>query len=169
MKIEVDLDFLKEKNLSPTEFVILTLIKEGINDFQNEVIIKSLTDKGYLVDGYVTISLSNKVSCKQWIDKWLSLWPTQIINSGTTTYRVSGNKNEVINRMNRFIKEHPEYNDEIVLKATENYLDQRKKENYKYTKKNTKFIRDIDGSTLEAECEAVLSGEEKPKDNVRYI
>ena len=169
MKIEVDLDFLKEKNLSPTEFVILYLINQGINDFQNEMVINSLTSKGYLKDGYVTIKLDKNTTCKQWIDKWLSLWPTHSINSGTTSYRVSGNKNVVIARMNSFLKEHPEFTENIIMKATENYLDQRKKENYRYTKKNSKFIKDIDGSVLESECIAVVNGEEKAKENVRFI
>lgn len=165
MKIEIDTDVLKEKGLSPSEYVILYLISQGITDFQNETLINSLINKGYLVDGKSTLSFNNS-NCKNWIKDWLLLWPTGIFNG----YRVSGNSAEVTNRMSKFIKEHPEYDKDIIFKATENYLSEKKKNNYQFIKKNSKFIKDADGSALEAECEAVFKGEESSlKDNTKFL
>lgn len=153
MKIEIDLDFLKSKNLSPSEYVVAYLIFQNLNETRNPTIEQSLEKKGFLVEGKI-INLFVDTNCKLWIDEWLKLWPTGLYNG----YRVSGNRAQVINRMNKFLKDNPEYNKDIIFKATQNYLNEKRKTNYSYVKKNSKFISDSDGSVLEAECYAVLNG-----------
>lgn len=165
MKIEIDLNFLKENNLSPTEYVVLYLMDKGIDDFQNDQILASLEKKGFVENNKIIIPLFKKTNCKDWIDKWLDLWPTSLTPQ---KYRISGNRAEVINRMNKFIKEH-DYSEEIIFQATKNYLNIRKLENYNFTKKNTKFIKDIDGSVLEQECLAIVKGEVKEKSNTIFL
>jgi hypothetical protein len=165
MKVEIDLDFLKKNNLSPTEYVVLYLMDKGIDDFNNDVIMRSLENKGFIENGKITVPLFKNYNCKMWIDKWLELWPTLLTPQN---YRISGNRTEVINRMNKFLKEH-DYSEEIIFEATKNYLTRKKNENYNFTKRNTKFIKDNDGSTLEQECEALVKGNVKPKDNVRFM
>lgn len=168
MKIEIDLEILKNLNLSPSEYVVLYLIDKGINDFQNELIINSLIKKGYLNENKNLIqNLFNSNSCKHWIDEWLSLWPSFILPGN---YRVSGNRNEVINRMNKFIKENPNFNKDIIIKATENYLNRQRNQGWAYTKKNSKFIKDTDGSILEGECLAIIENNESfIQNNVKFI
>jgi|688.fasta_scaffold401225_4 hypothetical protein len=165
MKIEIDLNYLKENNLSPTEYVVLYLINKGLNDFQNTQILESLERKGFLKDGLVVSIEPVKLNCKEWIDKWLDLWPTLITPQN---YRISGNKTEVINRMNKFIKEY-DYSPDVIFEATKKYLNRKKAENYNFTKKNTKFIKDTDGSILEQECNAIINGEKKEITNTKFL
>ena len=99
----------------------------------------------------------NKDDVNVWIDEWLALFPTDLMSKGILTYSVSGNKAACITRMKRFLREHKNYDKEIIMKATQRYLDYQKQKNWQYTKKNSKFIYDNDGSILEQFCEDVVN------------
>jgi hypothetical protein len=163
MEIEINLKLLKENNITPNQYVFLYLKNEKLyNDYiqlnldefshllqERFITLDELTDKGK--------NLFSKNTVNDWIKEWLNLWPKEILHG----YRVSGNSLQVIKKMKTFCKEFPEYNKDIIFKATNNYLQRKKNENWEFTKKNSKFIFDIDGSTLEQECIAIVENIDK--------
>lgn len=165
--INVNLQELKEYNLTPNQYVLLKCIKSNsLNlitwDYSKDYEI--LQTNGYISFNNTKQLASNKnFDFNVFIIEWMKLWPTFELPGG---YRVSGNSLEVKKRMKKFFINHPEYNDDIILKATSNYLNNKKLHNWAYTKKNSKFIYDVDGSMLEQECQAIVSGEEKARSNI---
>jgi hypothetical protein len=123
---------------------------------------------GYISDDQLTekaIKIFSNNNFNSWMKEWLLLWPTEVLSNG---YRVSGNTLQCVSNMNRFLINFPEYTKEDVTEATKRYLTQRESDNWKYVKKNAKFINDSEGSTLEAECQA-LKENKKIQTNNKYI
>jgi hypothetical protein len=96
---------------------------------------------------------------EDWIDEWVALFPTDLLSKGYLTYSVSGNTSACVIRMKRFLKEHKDITKEIIFKATKLYLSEQKLRNWSFTKKNSKFISDNDGSVLEQYCERIKNEE----------
>lgn len=154
MKIQLDLDELIKLNLSPSEYCGLIIIeKDSLIHYPiGNAILTSLKSKGWIDDNN---SIIKDYKPKEKIDRWIDLWPTHLLPSG---YRVSGNYADCKDRMNRFIKKYG-FSWDIIMEATKNYLLRQESVNWKMTKKNVKFIYDLQGSVLADECEAVLRGE----------
>jgi hypothetical protein len=122
------------------------LINRGlvIMNYKGEI---NLTDKGN--------SLIEDDS--NWINKWIELWPTNL--SKIIGYSVSGNTMACKTRMNKFIRDFPQYSIEDIFNATKKYLKEQELKGWIYTKKNSKFIYDKDGSFLETYCNSVINNE----------
>lgn len=166
MIVNVDLEKLQKLNLSPNEYVYLILKKNKTYiDIRNPVIEKKLKDRGFISENgeiYIDEDTNN-----DWINDWLSLWPKGVLKA--TRYPVAGNEKEVKKRMSKFILEYPEYTPDIIMSATKKYLEERSKENWKYTHKNIKFIKDREtGSELARWCEN-LNHVENLEDNNTFI
>ncbi len=162
MKIILNTEFLKKKDLSPNEFVSLYMIFHSIKYDHDDWSIKSLQTKDWIdvdrriIDQNMTENFFNQpANLKEWMISWIKMWPSFMMPGG---YRVSGNTLSCIKKMDKFIKEFPEYPQDIIIKATENYLKKQEQMGWKYTKKNAKFILDSDGSVLEQECQDILDG-----------
>lgn len=163
MEVKINLEFLKAQNLSPNQFTALYLIHiNRSEEFPLNKTIEQLKELGWLkYDGSLNPDkIGSKFFAQQneplseWIKSWLNLWPKNVLPHG---YRVSGNTLECKRRMSRFLKDFPEYDKELIFKATMNYLTRQEANGWVYTKKNSKFIFDSETSTLEQECEAILN------------
>lgn len=165
-KLTINLQELKEYDLTPNQYFLLKCIKAHNLDYifwDYSADYEILQTKGYIpFDKSKQVVNSDKFNFPNFINEWMSLWPTFELPGG---YRVSGNTMEVKKRMKTFFKNHPEYTPEQILSATNNYLSSKKIQNWAYTKKNSKFIYDADGSMLEQECQALVSGNSAVRDN----
>lgn len=108
----------------------------------------------------------------QWIKDWLKLWPSlgQIRKvNRSLEYSISGNGPDCRKRMVVFVKEFCErleveectlgYKLDVIWKATEAYLSHLEDTQYKFAKKNVKFIKDTNGSVLEDWCRRIINDE----------
>lgn len=156
MKIELDLEKLVSLGLSPTEYVTLYLLYIGCTDYPisplDSLVRKKWIDKEGNVEMTRVRPLFTKESVDSWVSDWLALWPSKILPGG---YRVSGNTVECKKRMKRFMRSHPEFDSDTILKATKAYLKRQEAQGWAFTKKNAKFIFDSETSTLEQECLAL--------------
>lgn len=107
---------------------------------------------------------------------WLPLWPTGLSN--IVGYTVSGNTNECIVSLNKFINDfnnlfNSSYSKteifNLITKATKSYLAHRKVENYKFIKKNINFISDGKSSSLEEFVNRCINGETSDIDTLAAI
>jgi hypothetical protein len=89
---------------------------------------------------------------KEWIDKWFDLWPRGV-KSGI--YYVKSDVNSCRIRMQRFMKRNSRFSEDIVMRATQSYLDRAKIEGYSYIMLAHNFIEKNRASTLAGECENV--------------
>jgi len=89
----------------------------------------------------------------EWFDEWYDLWPKGVKSGG---YLVRGDKKGCIKKLNKFIKEYPDFDKDIIIKATKDYIDSfRIKRSYEYMKLAHFFIYKDNMSTLAANCEAI--------------
>jgi len=164
MNVVIDIEKLIKYKINANEYIALYLkfINLEIKELNLSNIYDSLITKGFINSSgglNVPPGLFKDItseSINSWIKEWLSLWPTMLLPNG---YRVSGNSLECKKRMVRFQKIFPQYDKDIIIQATTNYLTRQEHYNWQYTKKNSKFIFDSETSTLEQECEAILNGE----------
>jgi hypothetical protein len=103
-----------------------------------------ITEKGLAV-------LGNSIS-NSWIEEWYDLFPKGIKSGG---YLVRDGKSACMKKMDKFIKAHPEFTKEDIIKATKNYVNAFKVKNYEYMRLASYFIEKDGHSTLAAECENV--------------
>lgn len=100
--------------------------------------------------------------------KYRLLWPSGIksgnlyVRSGIST---------IMGKMRLFRKKFPHYTEEIILTATQRYIDECRRENYQYMKTAEYFIFKNDGSTLETYCELIKDDDLKPinHSNLRVV
>lgn len=166
MKIIIDTDNLEKLKISPNEYVYLYIKKFNLLiNIKNEVIEKRLIEKGFInKEGKVVLPFENEIET-DWITEWIELWPKGVLKA--TGYPVSGNEKEVRKRLIRFMLEYPDFNKDIIMQATKNYLETRKQKGWAFTQKNMKFIKDRDtGSELARWCEAIDSHEPLQDNNV---
>ena len=154
VKIQLDLNELIKLDLSPSEYCALIIIeKDSLIHYPiGNAILTSLKTKGWLNNDNKIIK---DYKPKEMIDQWIDLWPSKLLPGG---YRVSGNYSDCKERMSKFIKKYG-FSWDIIMEATKNYLLRQESCGWRMTKKNVKFIYDLQGSMLADECEAVLRGE----------
>jgi len=99
------------------------------------------------------------------IKDFIPLFPTQ--SETGLPYAISGNTAACVTRMTKFVKEfnklfNAKYPQSeifsLILRATKNYLEEKRCVGYGYTKKNVKFISDENGSELENRVRNILTG-----------
>lgn len=110
----------------------------------------------------VTTVLEVEQDRDEFIDEWYSLWPVGV---KTSNYLIRSGKKAVKVKMNKFLKQHPEYSEETILKATEEYIKRFKIKGYAYIKTASYFIYKDGESVLAGECEKIEASPEKPKIN----
>jgi hypothetical protein len=124
--------------------------------YHNILLNRGLIQINYKGDITVTSKGRSLISeDSSWISEWIALWPTNL--SRIIGYSVSGNTEACKIRMNKFISSFPEYNKEIIMKATNKYLKEQELKGWAFTKKNVKFISDREGSMLEAYCKDIIN------------
>jgi len=113
-----------------------------------------------------TLAISDKDIIDFVVNKYIPLFPTQ--SETNLPYPISGNTDQCKLRMKKFVKEFNnlfklKYTQAeifgIILKATTDYLGEKKALGWGFTKKNVKFIYDDNGSELENRIKAILNNE----------
>ena len=79
-------------------------------------------------------------------------------------YKIKSKAKDCLNKMLKFLKDHPNYDKSIIFAATKNYVEEKRAVNWEFMKQATYFISKVgQPSLLESYCEKVLAGE-KPKE-----
>lgn len=136
-------------------------IIEHLNKWQSEGLIKITNYEN------LTISLRPKLkkevigAVDEWIIEWSKLWHGKKSNG----YYLANPPKDNAERMVVYMKNNPDHTPDIIMQATKNYLTEKSRVGYEYTKKSNKFIDDLGGSTLYAYCLAVINGEGKQTTN----
>jgi hypothetical protein len=128
----------------------------------------------------------SKLDITDWYNEWLALWPTKgdiLAQTGQRlTYSPRVTAPDGIKRMKRFLQELfngfcPSYKHlsleerlDVIFEATDNYLKERKADNWKFIKKSTKFIFQIEEGTRESILGEYIEGknEKKKRSNFEY-
>ena len=91
-----------------------------------------------------------KVSKIDWIDEWLELFPSGVKSGGKL---IRSDKAACLKKMEAFVKIN-KYSKDLIMSATKDYLDDKERDNYMYTKCATYLIdKKGEGSELAALCE----------------
>lgn len=137
------------------------LCNRGYIEIDSDTNAVSITEKGLnLID---EVSTHNN---EEWFEEWLKLFPTNL--SKIIGYSVSGNSVECKKRMNKFMRIHKNFTPKIIIDATKMYLKEKRSNGWEFTKKNSKFIADKDGSVLEDYCQRIIDGT-KSTDSVIFL
>lgn len=97
----------------------------------------------------------DELSEEEFIDKYYDLFPIGVKSGG---YPVRNGRSNVAKKLKSFMEQHKEFNRAVILVATKNYLDERKRQGYAYCKLASYFISKDNISMLEGYCEAVVRG-----------
>ena len=98
-----------------------------------------------------------KDSVNDWIIEWLDLFPEGVKSGGKL---LRSDAKSCFIKMVKFVNEHPTYTKETIFKVTSEYLSEREKEDYAYTRCAVYYIdKKGEGSDLAAGCEAYLSSD----------
>lgn len=88
-----------------------------------------------------------------WMKDWYDLFPRGIKNG---QYPIKGDRKGCFNKLNKFVKDYPEYSIDIIMKATKNYIDQSRLNNYRFMQQAHYFVSKNNMSTLSSYCEMIL-------------
>ena len=173
MVITIDTDKLKEHKLMPTQYVMLYYLHHGLDckispETRNQLyklefidVLGNITLKGrslFLEPDKITED--KKEDIKNLLKILVEYFP-----KGKPSGRIlrSAINEELIQKMKKFKKEY-KYEDDIIIKATEKYSADMKKDNYNYMRTFKYFIRkQNEGSDLADYCELVLSNTDTTK------
>jgi len=182
----LDLNFLYEQNISPEEF--LTLIYLNNNGETTKEILISLQEKQFikLIDQEIILREKSKLlleflsiesSYSNYKDKKIIKKSNRIINEGfdefIEEYRnlwkglkvgSMGSPNACKEKMERWMKENPNYSKEDILKAARIYINSLN--NYQYLQAAHYFIYKKDGKEEDSRLSAFI--EEKEVDNTDW-
>ena len=82
-----------------------------------------------------------------WIDDWRALFP----RGKQAGYPIRGDRKDCIRKMRKFIKDNPNITKDEIFEATRKYIEDKKKENYRFIKMANYFI-DKNGTSLLGAC-----------------
>jgi hypothetical protein len=193
-KIIIDTDALINKNITINEYCVSYLINSGLDGyFQlarynslfpfDEACIIATEEKGLVeyspgrnddvvktiyslsaTQGFSVLTENENVAT--WIQEWVDLWPKGIESGG---YRVRPSATEALNKMRRFRIRYPEYDKDVIIKATRAYIERFAFKGYGYIKIAKYFILKDGESTLADECDAyIYGGEENVTMPIKY-
>tara|TARA_R110002012_G_scaffold74735_1_gene189376 strand:+ start:1950 stop:2513 length:564 start_codon:yes stop_codon:yes gene_type:complete len=173
--MEVDINLLVENNLTPDEFVFLYYLAKGqiysvnlVTDYDK------MEASGFIKQGErihirkrgIDLVNNEKPVVKQeskfvdtvpdWIEEWRGLFPKGIKTAG---YSVRGTKGGCVKKMKKFIREHKDTTKEQIFKATERYVEEKRRVRYGYMRIADYFIEKDGGSLLESYVEQLDSNE----------
>ncbi len=86
----------------------------------------------------------------EWIQEYRELFPVGVRSGG---FPVRGDLKGCIKKMEEFLETYPEYDKELILKVTKDYVERKKQDGYAYMQLAHYFIKKDDISTLASECE----------------
>lgn len=180
MKVEIKERHLKSLNLHVSDVFIIECIKNDNIDLlkvalQHDPVVKIRLDilinrdMVYYIDGkyslpdktvkdmYTLGGLKRKKDIESLVMKYRDLFPKGSNNNG---YPYKGDKQGCIKKMTRFVKLNPEFSEDVILKATQKYINDKRRDNYHYMHLAHYFIEKNNVSALGALCEQIVNGEE---------
>lgn len=181
MIINIDTDFLLEKEISPDEFVLLKALSLG--DYELLCVLELVPDIDRLIElGYIdTVKLPYQMTDLQLTSKAKEMLNITISNLSVLCEKFkliwkgtkpgsSSDLNTIIHRMKKFKELYPDYDAEMILLAANMYIISLKGE-YRYIINAANFIlrEDVVGgfeSNLSVWCERVMEGEELDYDSI---
>lgn len=92
---------------------------------------------------------------KSLVEEYRNLFPKGTNRDG---YPYKGDKQGCVKKMNRFIKLNPEFTPDVILQATQKYINEKRKDNFNYMHLAHYFIEKNGVSALSAFCEQILEG-----------
>ena len=186
--MEVDINLLVDNNLTPDEYVFLYYLVKGqiysvnlITDYEK------MEKAGFIKQGeriYIRKKgadlINNKKSVvaksssndtlgtlvSSWIDQWRDLFPKGIKTAG---YAIRGTRGGCVKKMKKFIKEHKNVTKEQIFKATELYVEEKRRVRYAYMRIADYFIEKDGGSLLENYIEQLDNDETTSDQRVNML
>lgn len=133
---------------------------------EREVLMPS--NSSYIVsEAYRNALFSNKkakIDLNELVKEFRDLFPKGK-NSGGYPYK--GDKQGCMKKMSKFLKNNPEFDKELILKATKAYVNSKRKDNFAYMHLPHYFIEKNNVSVLASLCEDILeNGETSVMTNV---
>jgi len=185
----LDLNFLKEQNISPEEFLVLIGFNNNLQIIENcELWYNSLESKGFIKINGIEIILREKSKLlldflsiesnySNYKEKKITKKSNRVINEGfdefIEEYRnlwkglkpgSMGSENACKEKMLRWMGENPNYTKEDILKAAKIYINSLN--NYQYLQAAHYFIYKKDGKEEDSRLSAFV--EEKEVDNTDW-
>lgn len=112
----------------------------------------------------VDVKASTTQKVEEWIDEWYDLWPKGVKSGG---YLVRSGVKGCLIKMKNFLKDNKEYDKDIIMKATKDYINLSRMNNYKFMQLAHYYISKNNMSTLMSNCELIT---EKGKvEEISYI
>tara|TARA_Y100000310_G_scaffold245879_1_gene250920 strand:+ start:3485 stop:4048 length:564 start_codon:yes stop_codon:yes gene_type:complete len=183
--MEVDIDLLVENNLTPDEYVFLYyLAKSQIYSVNLVTDYEKLEKAGLIKIGdriYIRKKGSDLINTKRseviktapledtvavWIDNWRSLFPQGVKTAG---YAIRGTRGGCAKKMKKFMREHKEVTKEQIFKATELYVEEKRRVRYAYMRIADYFIEKDGGSLLESYVEQLSNNETSSDERVNIL
>jgi hypothetical protein len=169
--MELDINLLVEERITPNTYVYLYyLVNNMICPITMTVDVKKLESHGYikvtkgkviarqkaikLLEGEEYVYQEELYRVEEWIDEWREIFPKGI-KSGS--HFVRGSRQGCLSKMRSFIRNHKKVTKEQIFKATQLYVEERKKERYAYCKVADYFISKSQVSMLESYIEQLES------------
>jgi hypothetical protein len=138
--------------------------KEKIKQKLEEILFNQNIDNPYIninvaVD-WIADNFTPKAKPKvAWIEEWTELFPKDVMSNGQPIYSTP---KDCVNKMQKFLKDNPEYEKELIFAATKVYLLKQRQKDWEFTRTASNFINHQQkGSLLASWCEACL-GNRKP-------
>ncbi len=128
----------------------------GMHDTKRGYVFSNLFITRKFVSQFIEKTKQSKLNhnvVEDWIDVWYNLFPRGVKSGG---YLVRSDKNGCLNKMKKFVKNNPDFTQEIILKATSDYIDYMRMKNYAYMTLAHYFIYKNDMSILAGQCEAIV-------------
>ena len=123
----------------------------GVKKDKYKISSYSITDK--FLKNFELKKKENPNDVDNWIDEWYDIFPKGV-KSGGGKYARTGKKS-CLKKLKMFIKEHPEFTKENIITATNNYIEDREKNNFAYISTAPLFIYKDGASSLEGWCDSL--------------
>ena len=183
--MEVDINLLVDNNLTPDEYVFLYyLAKNQIYSIHLVTDYEKLEKAGFIKIGdriYIRKKGSDLIdneksvvvktapledSVAVWIDTWRDLFPKGVKTAG---YPIRGTRGGCVKKMKKFMKEHKNVTKDQIFKATELYVEEKRRVRYAYMGIADYFIEKDGGSLLEGYIEQLDNNETSSDERVNIL
>ena len=129
----------------------LQLVKEPLGYRFNNMQITVKFIEHFIEKAFV--SKVGKEKVEDWIDEWYELWPKGVKSGGSVLVR--SDKNGCLNKMKKFVKQNPDFNKDIIIRATKDYINHLRMSNFAFIQAAHYYIFKNDISNLASACEDV--------------
>jgi len=127
---------------------------EVLEDLYKKGLVKYEKDKGVIMSSTIKVSKSKfnfySEDVDEWISDWYDLFPKGVKSGG---YFVRTGMRSCKKKMQQFMKDNPQYDKDVIMKATKNYIEEMTQKNYSHMKLAPFFINKEGVSMLQGYCE----------------